>query len=543
MLLWWQRILYIEIYVQRDYEPMFSRKNSDEKKPGDKPPKDLLGTSLEENIKRVLDDFGHSGDLIVNEISLSSGREPDCASLYIKGLADGNILNDMSMELIKLRNDSGKMKAEKAFYCLKSQFSAFRSSKDSNEYTGLCDELLSGNTIFLVDSYARFFSIETNSNKSRSITEPTSQTIIKGPKDAFTENIFTNVYLIRCKIRNKDLRVESLNVGSVTHTRIKLVYIKDIAKQNVVDDMRSRLSKMNNDSVLDSGYIEEFVKTSRYSLFPTSMNSERPDAVAAAILEGRVAILVDGTPYVLTAPALFIEFIQSSEDYYNNYFISSLMRIIRYIALLLTLLVPGIYVALTSFHQEIVPTPLLISIAAQREGTPFPVFLEVLLMELTFEILREAGIRMPRAIGPAVSIVGALVLGQAAVEAGLISAAVVIVVSVTAISSFAITNYGMSNAIRLIRFIILLAGSILGLYGISISLIVLVLHLCSLKTATVPYLSPVAPRVKGGNKDSIIRFPIWKMIYRPAGISADSKPRTDPNSPVEPSKKGKQEFA
>lgn len=521
---------------------MFEKKQIAENLAEGKSPDNLIGVSLDENIKKVLGAFGYSSDLIVNDINLSAGRDPDCVSIYIKGLSDSDIINDLSLELIKLKNESGKLKGEKAFYALKSQFSGLRSSKESDEYEALYDELLSGNTVFLVDGLGRFFAIETNSNKGRSVSEPTSQTIIKGPKDAFTENLFNNVYLIRCKIRNRDLLVESLDVGSVTHTRIRLMYIKGIAKDEVVGDIRSRLIKMKNDSVLDSGYIEEFIKTNRYSIFPTAMNSERPDAVASAILEGRVAILVDGTPYVLTAPALFIEFVQASEDYYHNFFISSLMRLIRYIALLLTLLVPGIFIALTTFHQEVIPTALLISIAAQREGSPFPVYFEVLIMELTFEILREAGIRMPRAIGPAVSIVGALVLGQAAVEAGLISAAVVIVVSVTAISSFAITNYGLANAIRLLRFIYIFLAASLGLYGISMGLIVLIIHMCSLKTATVPYLSPVAPKVKGGNKDSLFRFPLWKMKYRPAGISANNEPRTNETPPVSPELNAKQEF-
>ena len=200
---------------------------------------------------------------------------------------------------------------------------------------------------------------------------------------------------------------------------------------------------------------------------------------------------------MITVPAVFSEFLQASEDYYVSFFVASFMRIMRYIALLLTLLVPAVFIALTTFHQEIIPTPLLVSIAAQREGVPFPAFLEVLIMELAFEIIREAGIRMPRAIGPAISIVGALVLGQAAVQAGLISALVVIIVAITAISSFAITNYGLSNAIRLLRFVFIFLSAMLGLLGISMGLIVLVLHLSKIKSAGVPYLTPVAPKNKG----------------------------------------------
>ncbi len=264
------------------------------------------------------------------------------------------------------------------------------------------------------------------------------------------------------------------------------------------------------------------------------MNSERPDKIAADLLEGRVVIVCDGSPYVVAAPVLFSDFLQASYDYYENFYVASLMRIVRYIALFFTLLVPAVYTSLITFHQEIIPTSLLISIAAQREGVPFPAILEVLLMELTFEILREAGIRMPRAIGSAISIVGALVLGQAAVEAGLVAAATVIVVALTAISSFAITNYAMSNAVRLLRFLFILLAGMLGLYGLSMGLIILLLHLCKLKSASVPYLTPVAPLLKGGHKDTLVRSPLLSLVKRPAGITGSNAPRTDGRGTMDP---------
>lgn len=235
-------------------------------------------------------------------------------------------------------------------------------------------------------------------------------------------------------------------------------------------------------------------------------------------MEGKVAIFVDGSPYVLTAPAVFVEFLHSSEDFYHHFIVSSMIRLLRFISLFLTLLTPSAYIAITTFHQEIIPTPLLISIASQREGVPFPTFIEAFLMELTFEVLREAGVRMPRAIGPAISIVGALVLGQAAVEAGIISAAMVIIVSITAIYSFVVTNYEMSNAVRILRFIFMVLGGFLGLYGVFMGLIILTLHLCKLKSVGTPYLMPLAPWIKNENKDSLLRFPLWSMKYRSFGI-------------------------
>jgi spore germination protein KA len=507
--------------------------NSDEKnRKADTSQKSI--DEINNNIERIKQTFGNSGDLVVNLIKDGSGRLC-CASVFILGLSDGDILNSISAEINKLLCEDRSFSSETLF----EHISCMRNLKTLTNYEEACQELLLGNTLFLTETADIFRIVSTNSNEGRAITEPTSQTIIKGPKDAFTENINKNIFLIRKRIRNTALRIESLTIGTVTHTNIKLVYINGIAKAEILNDIRSRLQRMQIDCVLDSNYIEELGKSSKYSIFPTVLSSEKPDSVSAAILEGRVAVLVDGSPYIMTAPALMVEFLQASEDYYHEFIISSFMRLIRYTAVILTLLVPALFVTMTTFHQEIIPAPLLISIAAQREGVPFPAFFEVLLLEFTFEVLREAGIRMPRAIGSAISIVGALVLGQAAVEAGLISAAVVIVISVTAISSFVITNYAMSNAIRLLRFVFLFLAGALGIYGISMGLILLCLHLCSLKSAGVPYILSSFKQTM--NKDGLIRFPLWKMKNRPASISADKTPRVNEASLMDSSVKDRPE--
>ncbi len=352
--------------------------------------------------------------------------------------------------------------------------------------------------------------------KGRVITEPTTQNVIRGSKEAFTENIKENISLVRKRIKDKALRVESLSIGTITNTQIALMYIDKVAKEEIVDEIKRRLNKIKIDGILESGNIEELIKDDRYSIFPEFLSSEKPDSVAAALLEGKFAIFTDGTGYVLTAPAMFIEFLQASEDYYHQYMVSSVIRLIRYLALLLTLFIPAAYVALVTFHQEMIPAPLLISLAAQREGVPFPALFEAILMEVIFEILREAGIRLPRVIGPAISIVGALVLGQAAVEAGIVSAVMVIVVSITAISSFAIPNYSMANAVRLIRFAFMFLAGIFGLYGVFMGLIALILHLCKLKTIGIPYMAPIAPKTKYAMKDTILRYPIW-IKFKKAG--------------------------
>ncbi len=501
-----------------------------------------ISEDISENITKIKNDFGYSSDLKVDYFKFDNNKDLICANIYIKTLVDKSILNTLSLELNNLKCQDYSPKSDMNFDTLMGCFSGLRDAKEGLNYETLYDDLLSGNTVFLIDGFNKFFTVVTTTDEGRSVQEPTSQTIIRGPKDGFTEKINCNILLIRRRIKSKDLRVENLSIGSVTKTSISLMYIDKIAKYEIVQEIRFRLGKIKIDCILESGYIEELIKDDRHSIFPTFLNSEKPDSVVAALLEGKVAILIDGTPYVLTAPALMVEFFQVSEDYYHHYIISSTMRFLRYVAFFLTLLTPATYVAITTFHQEMIPTPLLISIAAQREGVPFPVLVEALTMEFTFEILREAGIRMPRAIGPAISIVGALVLGQAAVEAGVISAAIVIVVSITAISSFAVPNYEMSNAIRIMRFTLMLMAGFLGLYGVFMGLIILTLHLCKIKSIGIPYLTPIAPKVKGGNKDTIFRFPLWKMKYRPAYISKTNKARVNEKNPVTSSQKKKPEL-
>ncbi len=500
-----------------------------------------ISNDIKENINRIENDFGHSNELKVNYIKFGGNKNLICANIFIKGLVDKLSLNILSLELSKLKCEISN-DIQDNIDILLSSISGLRDSKEGSDYESLYSELLAGNTIFLINGCNKYLAVMANNEEGRSIEEPTSQTIIRGPKEAFTEKIGNNILLIRKRIKNKALKVENISLGSITKTTIGIIYIDKIAKEEIIQEIRNRLSSIKIDGILDSGNVEELIKDDRYSIFPTFLNSEKPDSVVAALLEGKVAILVDGSPYVLTMPALMVEFFQTSEDYYHHFIPSSLLRIIRFIAFILTLLVPAMFVAITTFHQEMIPTALLINVAAQHEGVPFPTFHEALIMGLIFEILNEAGIRMPRAVGGAISIVGALVLGQAAVEAGLVSAAMVIVVSITAISSFAIPNYEMSNAIRLIRLALSILGGTLGLYGIFMGLIIMVLHLCKLKSITVPYLTPFAPGVKNDNRDTIFRFPLWEMEYRPAATNGTDKARVKEKNPVKSNQKGKPEL-
>lgn len=379
-------------------------------------------------------------------------------------------------------------------------------------------EVLDGSALLVVDGQQEAYAVRINLTEHRAIEEPSTESVIRGPRSGFTEELDLNLYLVRKRMRTPSLRVEEQIIGEITRTRVALLYEEGIVEPNLLREVRSRLQTIKIDGVLESNYIEELIQDSPFSMFPTIQNTERPDVVAGALLEGRVALLVDGTPFALVMPLTFWGALQASEDYYSHYTIATAIRWIRFTFLFISLLFPSIYVAITTFHQEMLPTNLLLSVAAAREGSPFPALVEALLMEVTFEALREAGVRLPKPVGQAVSIVGALVIGQAAVEAGIISAPMVIVVAITGIASFTIPRYNFGYAMRLLRFpIIILAGS-LGLFGIVVGLMLLLIHLCGLRSFGIPYLAPLAPLSLSGLKDVLVRVPHWMMRSRPRQV-------------------------
>jgi spore germination protein KA len=301
--------------------------------------------------------------------------------------------------------------------------------------------------------------------------------VVRGSREAFTESNEINIALVRRIIKSPDLWIEPMKIGTVTKTDVSIMYINGIAKEGIVEEVKKRLKGINIDSILESGYIEQLIEDQVMTPFPTIDYTERPDRVAGNLLEGRVAIFVNGTPFVLLVPALFIQFFQSIEDYFARFDIASSIRVLRILIFFISLITPSLYVAATTFHQEIIPTKLLVIIAAQRETVPFPAVIETFIMEVIFELLREASIRMPKAIGSTMSIVGALVIGQTAVEAGIVSPAMVIIVSITAIASFATPSYAITISARLLRFVFIICAGTMGLYGVILIFFVLVVHL------------------------------------------------------------------
>lgn len=495
---------------------------------------------LDTNLELVRSALGNSPDIVTRTVVNKRFSERPMGIIYIDGLVDMESIQWMMREsLLKTQGDTPVSAHPGDVYrFLLEETLAIGSVTELHSLEAIYSSLFEGNTVILLDGCEAAFSADTSGGSMRSVEEPSTQTVIRGPKEGFTENIRTNTSLLRRIIKSPALRIQTKKIGAQTQTNVAVVYLEGVANEKVVDEIHRRLGRIETDSILESGYIEEFIQDATFTPFPTMMNTERPDSAAAAILEGQVVIIVDGTPFVLMAPVTFFKFFQSSEDYYQRYDLSSFLRLIRFASFLLSMLLPSLYIAITTFHQEMLPTTLLISLAAQREGVPFPALLEAMLMEITFEVLREAGVRMPRVIGPAISIVGALVLGQAAVQAGLVSAAMVIVVSFTAIANFVIPAINMAIAARLIRFMLMLLAATLGLFGIMSGLMILLIHMAGLRSFGIPYLMPVAPLVYRNLKDVFIRVPMWAMRRRPGLISDNTIRQGTHQRPSPPNKDG-----
>ncbi|WP_062046754.1 spore germination protein [Bacillus sp. JCM 19034] len=402
----------------------------------------------------------------------------------------------------------------------------FFSSKDC-EYLSYKHEViyyaLSGYAILFLGGTKKALAINVLHNAERSIEQSETQTIVRGPQESFIEGISTNICLLRKKVKNKQLIFEKFILGKDTKTTVCMAYLDGVANEDIKKQAKERLQSINISAIFDSANIEELISDKVITPFPTVYHTDRPDTAAANLTEGKIAILCDGSPFVLLIPVVFTDFFQVSEDYYQGFMMSSFLRVLRYVGFLIALLLPSFYIGVTTFHHELIPTNLLISVQAQRQTVPFPAVVEILIMELTFEILREAGVRMPRAVGQTVSIVGALVIGQAAVEAGIVSHILIIIVALTAMASFVIPVYSFANALRLLRFALIIITGIFGLLGTLIAFLMMIVHLTHLRSFGVPYLTPMGPFIIEDQKDIFFRLPIFMYNRRPSYLATNSE--------------------
>lgn len=450
--------------------------------------------------------FQNCSDVMYRNITIY--KETKLLLIYVDGMVNADIIISEVLEPLMYKGfPQGLGKADKIAQICEQEHLPFLQTKKLSGYDDIAEHIVKGNLALLFDGEKYALSADIKKYDTRSIEESMTEASLRGPKESFTENLRTNTTMLRRILATPKLKIESIKIGKLTHTDLIIVYIDGIVSMTILSEVRKRLNQIEADGVLGTGYIEEFIEDTHFTPFPLMLDSERPDVVAAGLLEGKVAILTNGSPSALIVPMTFWAGLQAPDDYYERFLFISAVRWIRYLFAFASILIPSLYVALTDFHPQLVPAKLMLNIAALRENAPFPTVIEVFMMEFMFEGLREAGIRLPKQIGPLVSIVGALVIGDAAVNAGIISAPVVIVVSGAGIASFIIPRYSFGFPMRLLRFPLLILTGLFGLYGTAIGLMAILIHLIQLESFGTPYLSPVAPLNLQGIRDVLIRWP------------------------------------
>lgn len=479
-----------------------------------------IPAALVNSLAAFKEQFKHAQDFVAREITIGVPPGTDAALLFIEGLAkkmeiSENILeNAMLLGRMALPPVAGT--GEELLDLLEKRYLSFAQTTRTTRFEDAVIALLQGDSILLVDGAPAALRFDTKGWEHRAVGEPETEAVIRGPRDGFIEVMRVNVAHIRRRLRTPDLAVKQMRMGRRTQTDVSILYLVDVADNHVVEEVQRRLTGIDIDSVLESGYVSMLISDDVLSPFPLVERTERPDKVAASILEGRVAIVVDNSPFVLIVPTSFWTFFQASEDYYENPYLSTFLRLLRLAALAFTTFGTAVYVALSTFHQEVIPFALLLRIVGTHEGIPFPTLPTAIILELVIEVLREAGIRLPSPIGQAVSIVGAIIIGEAAVSAGFAPPGMVIIVAFATIASFTIPGYNMSIPLRLLRFIMLFAAGTLGLFGLGAAAMVMLIHIMGLKSFGYPYLSLYDVGTMHEMKDKIITTPVqFRSVTRP----------------------------
>ncbi len=485
---------------------------------------DKLSTSLQVNLHWFKSDiFVNDATILYRRFRTQEPYSRDCILIYADNMTNSEFLSHYVVTPLMNRPlPKGTGSQELADYVMERVIQADQVDA-SLSYIELADAVSRGSGVVLVDGCGVGIMVEAPGWDRRPIMEPQSESVVRGPRQGFTEELGVNVNLVRRKVSGPHFKIKYLQVGRQTKTKIAIVYLESIASTDLVEEVVNRIERIEIDAILESGYIQELIQDGPNFSLPTIGDTERPDIVAARILEGRVAVLVDGTPFALTMPHLFVEAFQANEDYYNHWLAGTFHRILRYISFVITTSTPALYLALLSYHPQLIPTPLALSIAAARKNVPFPGLVEVVLMGLFFEILREGGVRLPQPIGQAISIVGAIVLGDAAVNANLVGAPMIVVVGLTAIAGFVVSS--IYDSCVIMRLFLVLTASVLGIHGYILGVMAIVLQLSSMKSFGVPYLSSLVSFTGQDMKDTAVRLPWWKMVLRPRYLGAKDRER------------------
>lgn len=479
-------------------------------------------------LKKILH-HGTNADVVIREFDIPTIPETRASIIFIDSLASRDTIDFAILQPLMLIANLNDGKTDDRLEMVKRRLLPGNQVTEVDNLRAVTEDVLSGATCLLIEERDIALSIETRSWEHRSIDKPSAEMVVRGPQEAFNETLKSNLALIRRRMRTPDLISEMLKVGTLSRVDCAVLYIEGLTNPELVDEVKRRILETKADHIQDTGILEQFIEEKPYVLAPQTISTERPDRMAAFLAEGYVGIMLDGSPFGLVLPATFWSLLQSAEDYFLRWPFGAFLRAIRTLALILAIFLPAIYLALTNFHPEMIPTDLLLAIAASREKVPFPTAVEVLIMEISIELIREAGVRIPGVIGPTLGIVGALILGQAAVAASIVSPILVVIVAITALGAFAVPNFNMAFAIRLYRFVYVLLAAALGFYGVAIGVFIQLTTYVNLKSFGVPYMSPVAPYTRSSG-DALFRYPVWKSEIRPSFLKPQQEERQPPIS-------------
>lgn len=479
--------------------------------------KDEISWDVEKDVKYLKELLKDNSDVVFREFRI---QKMNAAVIYIDGMSDKFLINDYVLESLMKEDDPIR-----DVHDIKDKILTISDMREVEKLSEAVNAMLSGESMMLIDGLGAAFILATRAWPARGVGEPSGETVVRGAREGFTETIRFNTALVRRRIRDTRLRMVPKSIGVRSKTDVVITYIDDIVNKEVLDELTERIDSIKIDAVLDSGYISQLIEDNEMSPFPQIQSTERPDVVAAALYDGRIAILVDNSPFALIVPTTLPNLFQSPDDYYQRWINGSFIRLIRLIALIASVIMPAFYIAITSFHTSIIPLRLAYSIAASREGVPFPAFIEVLIMEVSLSLLIEAIVRLPRPMGATIGIVGGLIIGQAAVTAGIVSPIMIIIIGTTAITEFIAPNYEVAIGVRLVRFLVIIASAVVGLYGIMLCLILVLTHLIRLKSFGIPYLAPAVNTDSNDFKDLLIRLPFRYFKKRPTYMGTRDKIR------------------
>ncbi|MBU3191484.1 spore germination protein [Clostridium bowmanii] len=477
--------------------------------------------TIDSKINTIINAIGTSTPTKVKRISIGKNPSIQGAIIYIDGLVDKNIINrDILNPLMIQINSSIELNMDTASFLCSNYITADCSFIKGNTEE-VCKPIKNGNTLLQIENIEDYVIIDTTGGAIRAVSDPLNETSLRGSRDGFVENLEVNISLLRRMIKDPNLSIEKFVVGRRSQTDLALVYIKDLVNTEALDDLKERINAIDVDSVTGIGAFQEFIDENPYSIFPMCMSTERPDRVSPAIMEGRIAVILNGSPFVLTLPSIFVEFFHTVEDYNERTISANIIRLIRFISVLLVITLPSIYLTLIKYNGELIPIEFVLPVVQSRIGISLSPFIEILILEILMEILREGGLRLPSKIASTLSIVGGIIIGNTAVQSNMVSPTTLLVIGITIIASFAVPSVDMSISIRLLRFPMLFLANSIGILGVATGYTLLILHLSSLENFGVPYME----FNKNDLKDTFIRAPLWEMNSRPSVISERNKKR------------------